>query len=83
MESQSDAQSPEKVELTPEEIKLTTEAVATLTMEHDPKSAANFLKEHPNCIFEFCLQVVDRYQEDDRYTPALEIASVVEAMLEK
>lgn len=83
MESQSDAKSPEKAELTQEEISLTTEAVTTLTMEHDPKSAAIFLKEHPNCISEFCLQVVDRYQKDDRYTPALEIASVVEAILEK
>jgi hypothetical protein len=68
-------------ELTDEEMEHTRKAVEALTLEHNPQTAAKFLKENPKCVYEFCTQVVDRYQEHDRYTPAQEISSVMAELL--
>ena len=47
------------------------------------EGAADFLIKHPSEAGEFCLLMVEKYQPDDRYTPAAQLSFVIGELIKR
>ncbi|MFH1766901.1 MAG: hypothetical protein ABH826_02295 [Patescibacteria group bacterium] len=57
------------------------EAVEQLVGKFNEAAAIKFLRSNKGDIPEFCLQVKDRYSENDSTTPILLLASIIEKLV--
>jgi hypothetical protein len=72
----------EKFEKAPKEPQ-TTEHVVSQFINGNNEVAISFLKDNKNEIGEFCLQVRDAYGENDKSTPFLKLAEIINLIIEK
>jgi len=50
-------------------------------LDGDTASTIKFLKAHKDETAEFCLQLQDSYQENDRRTPVIRLSMLIEELL--
>jgi hypothetical protein len=71
----------EKREFAPKELQSVADAVSRFIEDDDVNAAVTFLRANREEVGEFCLQVADRYAINDRTTPLLELARLINSLL--